>query len=201
MNSKFMVSFILGCIVVLLLRCSPAGESTAFTDTGPESWTDNLEEYKKTWPDKFGIGRSADKDFIARWDIDVRPDGKGLPKGTGRAKNGALIYSNKCASCHGINGVEGPEDNLVTSSNGRNTIGNYWPYATTIFDYVRRAMPFNAPGSLTDQEVYDLTAYLLFLNGIINVDYSLTEQTLPAIEMPAKRKYVLDDRQGGPEIR
>src|SRR5690606_12810815 len=118
MNWMSMVSFMLGCIAVLIVLCSSAGESTASTDTGPESWTDKLEEYKKTWPDKFGIGRSADKDFIARWDIDVRPDGKGLPKGTGRAKNGALIYSNKCASCHGINGVEGPEDNLVTSSNG-----------------------------------------------------------------------------------
>src|SRR5690606_12775435 len=82
-----------------------------------------------------------------------------------------------------------------------NTIGNYWPYATTIFDYVRRAMPFNAPGSLTDQEVYDITAYLLYLNGIIQEEYIITEKTLSAVEMPARKRYILEERQGGREIR
>ncbi|WP_240904863.1 c-type cytochrome [Sphingobacterium sp. SGR-19] len=197
------IYMLLGCAVALLVRCNPIDKNPSVVQVQlhEADWSDGLEAYEATWPDKFGIGKSADKSFIAKWDIDVRPDGKGLPKGEGRAKNGAAVYQNKCASCHGVNGYEGPEDKLVTDSTGRNTIGNYWPYATTIFDYVRRAMPFEAPGSLTDQEVYDITAYLLYLNGIIEEEFVITEKTLPQVEMPAKKRYVLDDRRGGPEIR
>ncbi|MBD1434546.1 cytochrome c [Sphingobacterium sp. DN00404] len=197
------VYIVLGCAVALLIRCNPADKipSDEPVQRHEADWSDGLATYEATWPEKFGIGRPADKSFIAKWDIDVRPDGKGLPKGEGNVKDGAVVYQNKCASCHGVNGYEGPEDKLVTDSTGRNTIGNYWPYATTIFDYVRRAMPFNAPGSLTDQEVYDITAYLLYLNGIIQEEYIITEKTLPAVEMPAKKRYILDDRRGGPEIR
>lgn len=132
----------------------------------------------------------------------MRPDGKGLPvEGSGKAKDGALIYAAKCASCHGQNGYEGPYDKLVTDSTGQNTIGNYWPYATTIFDYVRRAMPFNEPGSLSDQQVYDITAYLLFLNGIIDREQEINYKTLPSVQMPAKERFVRDDRKGGNEIK
>lgn len=189
---------------VALLVCCQTADKTPYTSAmqrDKPDWSDGLAAYQATWPDKFGIGRQADKSFITKWDIDVRPDGKGLPDGEGSAKNGAAIYRQKCASCHGANGYEGPEDKLVTDSTGRNTIGNYWPYATTIFDYVRRSMPFNAPGSLTDQEVYDITAYLLYLNGIIKEEYKITATTLPQIEMPAKKRYITDDRRGGPEVR
>ncbi|MFD2540403.1 c-type cytochrome [Sphingobacterium chuzhouense] len=197
------IHIMLACVVICLTYCNRADHISAVTQVQRHeaNWSDGLAAYEATWPDKFEIGKSADKSFIAKWDIDVRPDGKGLPKGEGRAKNGAAVYQNKCASCHGVNGYEGPEDKLVTDSTGRNTIGNYWPYATTIFDYVRRAMPFEAPGSLTDQEVYDITAYLLYLNGIIEEEFVITEKTLPQVEMPAKKRYVLDDRRGGPEIR
>ncbi len=203
MIKSLIISILLGCIVVILIRSTYVDKFTSVTQIQRHGadWSEGLEAYEATWPEKFGIGRPADKSFIARWDIDVRPDGKGLPIGEGRAKNGAAVYAAKCASCHGINGYEGPEDKLVTDSTGRNTIGNYWPYATTIFDYVRRAMPFNAPGSLTDQEVYDITAYLLYLNGIIEEEYAINEKTLPQIEMPARKRYVLDDRRGGLEIR
>src|SRR5690606_22293955 len=129
------------------------------------------------------------------------PDGKGLPKGRGLAKNGAAVYRKKCASCHGANGYEGPEDKLVTDPTGGNTIGNYWPYATTIFDYVRRAMPFDAPGSLTDQEVYEINSSLRDQNGKIEEGKVITEGSLRPVDMPAKKRYVLEDRRGGPEIR
>jgi len=203
MTKHTAVYVVIGIALALLICCGPADMDTSTADMrrGKTDWSDGLEAYQATWPDKFGIGRQADQSFIAKWDIDVRPDGKGLPKGEGSAKDGAVVYRRKCASCHGANGYEGPEDKLVTDSSGTNTIGNYWPYATTIFDYVRRAMPFNAPGSLTDQEVYDITAYLLYLNGIIKEEYKITATTLPQIEMPAKKRFVPDDRRGGSEIK
>lgn len=188
-----------------LARCSFNREDTAAIDSSQAyhtSWDDGLEDYRKTWPGRFDMGKPADAKFIAKWDIDVRPDGKGLPKeGAGTVKSGAVLYQTKCAACHGVNGYEGPYDKLVSDSTGKNTIGNYWPYASTIFDYVRRAMPFNAPGSLTDQEVYDITAYLLYRNKIIEADDVINSETLPQIEMPALKRYVIDDRKGGQEIR
>lgn len=189
--------------VFLLSRCRQETKAikAQFIERAEASWAEGLHEYENSWPAEFHIGTSASKSFISKWDIDVRPDGKGLPMGEADLKSGALIYSEKCAKCHGVNGYEGPEDKLVSDSTGRNTIGNYWPYATTIFDYVRRAMPFDQPGSLSDQEVYDITAYLLFLNKIIQKDTRINEKTLPQIEMPAKKHYVLDDRRGGKEIR
>ncbi|WP_084823236.1 c-type cytochrome [Sphingobacterium sp. Ag1] len=193
----------IGGAVAFLVCCETSDSVPSATSLRQREtdWSEGLDAYQATWPDKFGIGSPADKSFIAKWDIDVRPDGKGLPNGEGTAKNGAVVYRQKCASCHGAHGYEGPEDKLVTDSTGSNTIGNYWPYATTIFDYVRRAMPFNAPGSLTDQEVYDITAYLLYLNGVIKEENKITATTLPQIEMPARKRYVLDDRHGGPQVR
>jgi S-disulfanyl-L-cysteine oxidoreductase SoxD len=154
-------------------------------------------------PARFGLGRPATPADIAAIDIDVRPDGTGLPDGRGTATEGATIYASKCASCHGKTGKEGPNDVLV----GReprtgfpfsqdpklpHTIGNYWPYATTVFDYVRRAMPPTAPGSLTDDEVFALTAFLLQANELIPADAVMDRTTLPKVQMPA-RKYFLPD--------
>jgi cytochrome c len=161
------------------------------------------------YPKSFGFGRLAKATEIAALDTDVRPDGKGLPAGSGKASEGKKVYALKCAACHGATGVEGPNDALVTRQNsngqkekGRNrTIGNYWPYATTIFDYIKRAMPFNQPNSLTDQEVYDLTAFLLHENGLIQANERMDAQTLPQVNMPAKAIFVPDDRRDGAEIR
>lgn len=192
----------LACLM-LFVKCTDdehKNKSVAVKRTDA-NWAEGWKEYEDTWPEKFNIGTVADNDFIAKWDIDVRPDGKGLPDGEADSKNGALIYAEKCAKCHGVNGYDGPEDKLVTDTSGSNTIGNYWPYATTIFDYVRRAMPYDQPGSLSDQEVYDITAYLLYLNKIITAEEIINEKTLPQIEMPAKQRYVLDDRRGGKEVR
>lgn len=158
-------------------------------------------------PGHFGFGRPATEAEIAALDIDVRPDGKGLPKGEGNATEGKAIYALKCAGCHGATGTEGPNDRLVVgdTTQGRarriKAIGNYWPYATTVFDYIRRAMPFNQPGSLTDREVYSLTAYLLHANGLWDEKAGLNAKNLPKIKMPARDKFVPDDRKGGAEIR
>ncbi|MBN8825971.1 MULTISPECIES: cytochrome c [unclassified Spirosoma] len=152
---------------------------------------------RDTFPATFGIGRAATPVEIARLDIDVRPDGKGLPPGEGKPTVGKLIFAQKCAACHGVGGVGGPNESLVTTASEgtkkrpEKTVGNYWPYATTVFDYIRRAMPFSEPGSLTNEEVYNLTAYLLTANGIIDEKAVINAQTL----------FVPDDWKGGPEIK
>ncbi len=164
------------------------------------------------WPSTFGFGRRATAQEIASWDLDVRPDGAGLPPGNGTVAQGAQIYATRCGSCHGATGVEGPNNRLVGRIPGDafpfgtdpaqiETIGNYWPYATTLFDYLLRAMPYDAPGSLTPEEVYSLTAYLLYLNEILPEEAVMDAQTLPAVVMPAHDRFVPDDRRGGPEIR
>lgn len=161
------------------------------------------------YPKTFGFGRAATLKEIALLDTDVRPNGKGLPAGFGKASEGKLVYAVKCSGCHGVTGIEGPYDQLVTVKNpadpkakARNkTIGNYWPYATTVFDYIKRAMPFNQPGSLTDQEVYNLTAFLLAENGLIKPETVINAKTLPKVVMPARDFFVPDDRKDGPEIR
>ena len=156
-------------------------------------------------PARFGIGRPATPQEIAAIDIDIMPDGRGLPPGRGTSADGAAIYATKCAQCHGKTGKEGPNDVLV----GReprtgfpfaqnpalpHTIGNYWPYATTVFDYVRRAMPPTAPGSLGDDEVYALTAFLLHANELIAADAVMDRTTLAAVKMPAREHFVPDTR-------
>jgi S-disulfanyl-L-cysteine oxidoreductase SoxD len=156
-------------------------------------------------PARLGIGRAATPAEIAAWDIDIMPDGTGLPPGRGTALQGATIFASRCAGCHGKTGKEGPNDVLV----GReprdgfpfsqdptlpHTIGNYWPYATTVFDYIRRAMPPDAPGSLTDTEVYSLTAFLLHANELILPDAVIDATTLPKVAMPARDRFVPDTR-------
>lgn len=157
-------------------------------------------------PARFGFGRPATGAQIAALDIDVRPDGAGLPAGSGTPATGAVLFATKCAACHGVGGTGGPNGALVitTPEPGKRpaqVIGNYWPYATTVFDYIRRAMPFNAPGSLTNDEVYALTAYLLAANKLLDEKTVLNATTLPRVVMPAQKLFVPDDRKGGPEIR
>lgn len=166
------------------------------------------ERHSNAMPEHFGYGRPATEKEMAVKAIAIRPDGKGLPAGSGTVQDGAVIYAAKCASCHGNTGVEGPFNVLVApdtvgakpfdqSARRVKAIGNYWPYATTIFDYVRRAMPFNAPGSLSDNEVYSVTAWLLHANKLIGPDAVINAKTLPGIDMPARKYYVTDSRKGG----
>ena len=160
-------------------------------------------------PASYGFGRPATPAEIAAWDIDVRPDGAGLPPGRGSSADGAPVYAARCASCHGKTGKEGPNDVLVGRLPGDafpfandprapKTIGSYWPYATTVFDYIRRAMPPDAPGSLKDEEVYGLVAYLLVLNDLIPADAVIDATSLPKVAMPARDHFVPDPR-GGPK--
>jgi mono/diheme cytochrome c family protein len=159
-------------------------------------------------PATLGIGRPATPAEIAALDIDVRPDGAGLPPGHGTSAEGEKTYAARCAACHGKTGKEGPSDVLVgreprdamafaRDPQARRTIGNYWPYATTLFDYIRRAMPPNAPGSLTADEIYGVVAYLLMLNEIIPRDAVMDATSLPKVMMPARDRFVPDPR-GGP---
>ena len=165
------------------------------------------------WPTTFAIGRDATEAEIAALDIDVRPDGAGLPPGSASVAEGARVYAAKCAVCHGPTGTEGPNNRLVgrepregfpfgtVRGQYRKTVGNYWPYATTLFDYVNRTMPLDTPGSLTANEVYAAAAYVLYLNEIIPEDAVMDAKTLPAVVMPARDRFVPDNRMGGPEIR
>jgi len=158
--------------------------------------------HAETSPDRLFIGRAASDADIARWDIDVGPDGAGLPAGGGTARQGEPIYAGKCAGCHGSDGQKGRDKLAGTPGETRHkTIGNYWPYATTLFDYIRRAMPPVEPGSLTDAEVYALTAYILHLNSIIAIDEEMNTKSLPQIDMPARKQFVPDERRGGVEVR
>jgi cytochrome c len=159
------------------------------------------------WPPSFGLGRPASFADIEKIDIDVRPDGKGLPAGEGTVIAGKTIYMTKCMACHGTDTTSpgakllGPVLISTRPDKKNKTIGNYWPYATTLFDYVRRAMPYNAPGSLTNEEVYRVTAFLLHANKVIDEQQVINAQTLPKIVMPAQKRFVPDDRRGGPEVR
>ncbi len=160
-------------------------------------------------PARYGLGRTPTTAEIAAIDIDANPSGVGLPPGQGTAATGAVIYGQKCAACHGPKG-EGIDKNpklvgteppagAVFASDPKlpKTIGNYWPYATTLYDYVRRTMPLTSPNSLTPDETYGLVAFLLTENGIIPPGTTVDAKSLPAIRMPAQKHFVPDNRAGG----
>ena len=145
-----------------------------------------------------GLGSRPTEAEIAAFDIAVGPDGEGLPSGRGTVDDGANVYAEKCADCHGVEGVEGPYDRLVGGQKPTKTIGSYWPYATTVFDYVRRTMPFDVPGSLSDDEVYAVTAWLLWKNDIIPADRVMDRTTLPKVTMPNRNAFIGDPRPDVP---
>lgn len=163
-------------------------------------------------PARFGVGRPASAAEIAAVDIDIMPDGRGLPPGSGSAAAGEAVYQARCAACHGNDLEGGASDRLMPPPEQggfpdgevpptARAIGNYWPYATTLFDYVRRAMPFDRPGSLTDEEVYAVTAYLLWRNGIVEEGAVMDATSLPAVVMPARDRFVVDDRLESDRVR
>jgi S-disulfanyl-L-cysteine oxidoreductase SoxD len=157
-------------------------------------------------PERFGLGRPAEDEEIAALAIAVMPDGRGLPAGSGTAREGGPLYAAQCAACHGSRGEGGlggqlagriPDDafDFGDGMEGPRTIGSYWPYATTVFDYVRRSMPFDRPGTLTDDEVYAVTAHLLYLNDLVGEDEAMDRETLPQVMMPARDRFGPDDRK------
>ncbi len=195
---------LLTATILVSYGCGPtvSGESGAAVSSASEV----------EWPASFAIGHEATPAEIAALDIDFGPDGAGAPPGSGSVAEGKVVYDAKCMACHGPTGQEGPNDRLVgreprdgfpfgETRGIRRTVGNYWPYATTVFDYVNRAMPMTSPGSLTSDEVYAVAAYILFLNDIIPEEAVMNAETLPAVVMPARDRFVPDDRVGGPEVR
>jgi cytochrome c len=142
---------------------------------------------------RLGLGTPITPEQIAPWDIDIAPDGSGLPPGRGSVAEGATIFAEHCAACHGPRGNEGALLPALRLAGGQGslgsprpvpTVGSYWPYATTLFDYTRRAMPFNAPQSLSADEVYAVTAFVLHLNGLLAEDAALDAASLPLVRMP-----------------
>jgi len=143
------------------------------------------------------LGKPIDEAAIANWDISILPDGTGLPKGGGTPAQGAKIFAEKCSACHGDNGKGGVaaavvEDRKIEGiSASQKTIRNFWPYATTIFDFIRRAMPFTEPRSLKDEEVYALTAYILAENKLIGPNDTMNAETLPKVKMPNRDNFII----------
>jgi cytochrome c len=163
-------------------------------------------------PATYGIGTPATAAEVAALNTDVETDGAGLPAGSGDATKGATLYAAQCASCHGAKGEGAPGNPPGPALVGREpregfgfgndpklvrTVGNYWPEATTLYDYIKRTMPLSAAGSLTDDEVYSLTAFILAANEILPAGASLDSASLMAVKMPAKDKFVPDNRRGG----
>lgn len=146
----------------------------------------------------YDFGRPATADEIKLWDIDVRPDGTGLPDGTGTVVHGKEIYRDNCEACHGPNGQGGIKDRLaggqgtLASDKPIKTVGSYWPYATTLFDYIHRAMPYPTPGALSDDDTYAVAAYVLNLNGLLPDDGRLDKVSLPKVRMPNRQGFVPD---------
>ena len=148
----------------------------------------------------YDLGRPPTADETRMWDITIGPDGEGLPPGSGTAAEGRVVFARQCAVCHGRTGTEGPDDRLaggqgtLASDRPLKTVGSYWPVATTLWDYINRAMPFNQPGSLSPDEVYASVAYVLHLNDLIDEQERLDATTLPRIELPNRAGFVPDPR-------
>ena len=163
-------------------------------------------------PARFDAGRPATPAEISAWDLDVNPKGEGLPPGRGTHASGAVVYAAQCAVCHGAKGeglapypkLVGREPRDFAFAEDRShvkTVGNYWPYATTLFDYIRRAMPQMTPGTLTPDETYGVVAWILAENEIIPRDQVIDATSLPQVTMPARERFVRDDRSGGAGFR
>src|ERR1700727_1106960 len=148
----------------------------------------------------YGIGRTATDAEIAGWNIDIGRNGENLPPGSGSVAHGREVFEQQCSACHGEKGEGGVGDRLVggqgtlASAQPIKTVGSYWPYAPTLFDYIRRAMPQNAPQSLSNDDVYAVSAYILSLNGLLPADATLDARTLSAIKMPNRGMFTGDPR-------
>jgi mono/diheme cytochrome c family protein len=143
------------------------------------------------------LGKPITPEDLAAWDISIGPDGAGLPPGSGTAKQGEAVFAAKCQACHGAKGAGQPNDRLVGGQGSLpgdkppvKTVGSYWPYATTMFDYVRRAMPYNESKTLSSDEIYAVVAYVLNLNGVIGDTDVINAQTLPNVKMPNRDGFI-----------
>jgi S-disulfanyl-L-cysteine oxidoreductase SoxD len=151
---------------------------------------------------KIGLGREAHPDEVKAWDIDVRPDGQGLPPGKGSVKAGEDLYQAQCAACHGEFGESAGRWPMLAGGRGslkneqpEKTVGSFWPYASTTFDYIKRAMPYGNARSLSDDEVYAITAYVLFLNDLVKEDFELSRENFKTVKLPNEGNFFDDDRE------
>ena len=185
-------------LIHALASCGHASLRLVRAALGAEHIVDVVEEVTVAPALAFDFGRPATPGEITPWDIDVGPDGKGLPDGSGTAAQGKQIFADNCAACHGENGQGGIKDRLaggqgtLVSSMPVKTVGSFWPYATTLYDYIHRAMPYPAPGSLSTDETYAVTAYILSLNGIVPADGKVDRESLPKIRMPNRDGFIPD---------
>jgi mono/diheme cytochrome c family protein len=194
--------------------CTLFFASIAACSTASDGAPDTRASAAAAAPSSYELGRPVDSVALAKIDIDADPSGASLPAGSGNATKGLVVFASKCAMCHGAKGEGMPADSthiaypkLVGREPrqgfpfGRDpklvkTVGNYWPYATTVYDYVHRAMPITAPGTMTPDETYAVVAWLLAENEIIPRDAEMNAKTLPAVKMPAFGHFVVDDRAG-----
>ncbi|WP_291160715.1 cytochrome c [Hyphomicrobium sp.] len=192
----------LRCVAALMIAVSVASLAVAEEDTRVKGHIDGAHGSAAVEPAasaNMRLGTPLTSDDIAKWDRTIFPDGRGLPPGRGSAKEGRVIYEQKCARCHGEHGEGGTSEELVSGptppspDNPSKAIGSYWPYATTIFDFVRRSMPPAAPGSLSADETYAVTAYLLAANAIIPESAEMNAETLAAVRMPNRDGFIWID--------
>ena len=200
------------CLTILVLAVSAAAAGCRRDSASEGEAALPAVGHTRRTPEQLGLGHAPTAQQLAAIDSDANPAGVGLPGGQGTFAEGAAVFAQKCAYCHGTKGEGlGPYPKLIGAEPkgfpfGRDpkivkTIGNYWPYSTTVYDYVHRAMPFTAPGSLTPNETYSLAAWLLAENEVIPRDAVMNAQTLPKVQMPARSHFVLDDRRGGQPFR
>jgi len=179
-------------VLVLVTGCQQTEEQSAATTTTPP-----IETATAAKQHTYGYGHPVSEQQLASWDIDVGPDGIGLPPGHGNAEEGEPIYLQQCAACHGEFGeglgrypaLIGTQASL-TGDRTSKTVGGYWPYSTTLWDYINRAMPFGNAQSLSADQLYAITAYVLALNDIIDTDTEMNAQTLPAVRMPNRDGFI-----------
>ena len=175
---KKIAGSLIATVLIAACAATPDNASTASPTRGPN------------------LGAAPTPAMLAAMDISIPPSGAGLPAGSGSVAQGTKVYEAKCENCHGPKGVGKPADPLaggigsLGSGKPMRTVGSYWPYATTLFDYVRRAMPTNAPMTLSNDEVYAVSAYVLFLNGIVAEAAMMNAQTLPQVKMPNRDGFI-----------
>lgn len=192
--SRFPSLLALSALSVLAAAAVGYGQTS-----GSPAMADTAAAHKKP----LGVGRTATIEEIAGWDIDVRPDGTGLPVGRGSVKDGEALYLERCAACHGEFGESAGRWPILSGGAGTlpghdpvKSIGSYWPYASTVFDYIRRSMPYGNAQSLTSDELYAVTAYVLYLNDVIDKeDFELSNENFRTIQLPNAAGFYDDDRE------
>lgn len=199
----------LGALLVVASGCSPEDQPATAADASNPSAVDNPQaRYLGDRVGHYGYGNVATPEQIAGWDIDVRPDGVGLPPGSGSVEDGEILYEAQCAECHGSFGEGVGRFPVIAGGTGTlrdarpsKTVGSFWPYASTLFDYIRRTMPFTQPESLSADETYALTAYVLYLNDLVADDLVLDQTSLVAIKLPNQANFVPDPRPDVANVR